>query len=85
MILYRMDYYGDLLTFTNIEPYEGSMWKDKILKFEQDELELELQNPGNKRVTRYNRTSSEFPDVSSDYETNFLLYEEYMKSRINSR
>jgi len=84
MILYRIAYDGNMLTFTNIDPWEGSTWDDKILSLQKDEFELELQNPGNRRVTKYSRTSDELPEISADYNTNFQRYESYMINKKNN-
>ena len=85
MILYRIDYDGDLLTFTNIEPYENSTWKDKIITLKQNEFELELQNSSNNQITKYSRTNEDLPELSTDYEVNFERYENYLVNRKYSR
>ncbi|WP_152000683.1 MULTISPECIES: hypothetical protein [unclassified Imperialibacter] len=85
MHLYKVDYDDKMLTFTSIEPYRGSTWEDKVITVIQDKMELELQNPGNRKKRKYVKLTSELPVISSDYETNFQQYESYMINKMSIR
>lgn len=85
LILMDVEYGGNILTFTYIFPYAHSTYSDKIIDLTSDQLELELQNPGNPERRKYQRSTTELPDISTDYETNYQRYEALLKSKINSR
>ena len=79
-----VEYKGNILTFTYIFPWEHSTYSDKIIDLTADELELELQNPGNRERRRYHRLTNELPEISTDYETNYQRYEAYMQSKLDT-
>lgn len=82
MNTYKVDYNGRMLTFTFIDHMEGSAsLNEKILYLTETELSTELQNPRNKQISSYRRTSKEAPKISTDYEMNWERYEKYMKGK----
>ena len=85
MNTYKVEYNGRMLTFTFIDHMKTSApWREEIISLTPLELKTQLQNPGNKQITTYQKISDVTPKISTDWELNWELYEEYMKSKLAS-